>query len=187
MKQKGQPRKITPTRRPLPIILTLLFLALVSIIIAKLIVNSSTSPDSEATNLTSPSSSNVSAPTSATNTSEPSVEKDPISKEPIKYDGENPNDNDSLSGSITTARISGDKFIIRVNIDQYLSSGSCTLALTGDGPTYEDATSIIPAASTSTCQGFDVPRDSLDSGTYTIEITLNSNDKSGKITGEVNL
>ena len=118
-----------------------------------------------------------------------SIEKpdtvDEEDKTPVKYDGENPNDLEILTGSVTYAGVAGDKLIIRVNIDQYLGSGTCSLTLGN----YSNSVNISPSASTSTCEGFDIALSDLGnmSGNSQFTINLSSGDKAGTITGEVGL
>ena len=75
--------------------------------------------------------------------------------------------------------------IIRMSINQYLGSGVCSLTL-GD---YSSTVNISPSASTSTCEGFDIPLSDLGnlSGKVNFTINLQSGDKTGTITGEVSL
>ena len=106
-------------------------------------------------------------------------------EEIIQYDGDNPNENSGLTGVITYAGVSGEYLMIRVNIDQYLSSGRCDLTLTRNGETvFSDATTIIDSASTSTCEGFNVPVSQLGNGNVQVIVNLKSGEKSGVITGE---
>lgn len=106
-------------------------------------------------------------------------------KTPVKYDGDDPNTLDSLTGSITYTGVTGNKLIIRMSINQYLGSGVCSLTL-GD---YSSTVNITPSASTSTCEGFDIPISDLGnlSGKVNFTINLQSGDKTGTITGEVSL
>lgn len=116
---------------------------------------------------------------------EPAVEK----KEEVKqYDGEDPNEKETLTGVISYAGVSGDNLLIRVNIDQYLGGGNCSLALIKDGATvYNSTVGIESSVSTSTCNGFTIPVAKIGSGEYTIEINLESDGKCGKMVGEVNI
>lgn len=106
-------------------------------------------------------------------------------KTPIKYDGDDPNLLNELTGTVTFAGVAGDKVLIRVSIDQFLDSGSCVLTL-GE---YSDEAEIAASASTSTCQGFDIPLSSLSdmSGKVNFIIDLSSGDKSGRINGSFEL
>lgn len=106
----------------------------------------------------------------------------------VQYDGEDPNEAAEITGAITYAKVSGENLVIRVNIDQYLNSGKCTLGLRRDGGTiYTAEASIVDAATTSTCEGFNVPMTELSGGHTTIWIFLESGDKTGEIHGEVDL
>lgn len=111
-------------------------------------------------------------------------------KEIVKqYEGEDPNSNTELTGVVTYAGVVGNRLSIRVNINQYLSGGICKLRLVfeGDIAAYSDEASIVSSASTSTCEGFDIPLSKLSSGEYDIYIDLDANGKKGVITGEVNI
>ena len=109
----------------------------------------------------------------------------PDGKTPEKYEGANPNTYESITGSITTARFDGDKLLVRVTIDQYLSSGTCKLALSDGAHELERTANLVPIASTSSCEGFDVQGLESFSRPITINISLISGDKTGNITGSV--
>lgn len=134
-------------------------------------------------------STDISTETVENSEKEDVEEKDEIEKKPeiIQNDGEDPNKSEELTGTLITANISGDKLVVRVNIDQFLTSGKCTLSLKSATSTVEKEANIITSASTSTCEGFDIPINELSSGKWNIEILLNSNSKTGKITGEIDI
>ncbi len=116
------------------------------------------------------------------------AEKAVEEKKVVQYEGEDANNSDSLTGVVTYAAVVGDKVTIRVSIDQYLSSGTCGLTLTRSGATvYSSIANIVGSASTSTCEGFDVPTSELGGGAMEIIINLNSGDRKGVIRGEVNI
>lgn len=118
---------------------------------------------------------------------EPAPAPEPENKTP-QYDGSNPNGDNSITGAITYANVSNGVLMIRINIDQYLSGGECNLILNQNGAAQYGATArIIDAASTSTCEGFNVPLNELDAGKYEIIININSERKTGTIVGEVSL
>ncbi len=108
-------------------------------------------------------------------------------KTPVQYDGDNANTSESLTGVITYAAMSGDKLIVRTNIDQYLGSGTCTLTVSDDSHSLTRTAAIIPEASTSTCEGFDIPSSELAdfSGQLILTITLESANRTGSLTAEV--
>jgi hypothetical protein len=149
---------------------------------------SSSAPSSKehSTSTSNTKSSPTATPTeSSTSTNNSSVSPD--GKTPEKYEGADPNNSESITGSITAARFDGDKLIIRVNIDQYLSGGTCTLTLSDGGNQLEKSTRLTPVAATSSCEGFDVMNSELTdySRPLDITITLSSGDKTGTITGRV--
>lgn len=105
-----------------------------------------------------------------------------------QYDGDDPNTLTGLTGVLTYAGVSNGYLRLRVNIDQYLSSGTCILVLSRNGnQIYSDYTNIVDSASTSTCEGFDVLASELGTGGLQIKITLASGDKNGVITGEATI
>lgn len=107
-------------------------------------------------------------------------------EEVVKYEGENPNNREELTGVVTYAGVSGENLMIRVNIDQYLNSGECMLLLAVAGnTTYSNVAPIVSSASTATCEGFNVPVSLLESGQYSITIEVESGGKKGVISGEV--
>ena len=110
------------------------------------------------------------------------VEKEEV----LQYDGADPNDSVDLTGVITYTNVVNGVLTIRVNIDQYISSGSCELALVrGGAEIYGETVQMIDSASTSTCKGFDVSTDGLGSGSTSIIINLSGDNKNGVISGEV--
>ena len=109
-------------------------------------------------------------------------------KQTIKsYDGEDPNKQAELTGTITTARVLDEELIIRIEIDQFLISGTCEQTLTKGEKKYSEKTNILADASTSTCEGFNVPINSLEGGVWKIEIRVFSGEKTGEIKGEANI
>lgn len=110
-------------------------------------------------------------------------------KETVQYDGDNPNNSDELTGVITYAAASGDDLLIRVNIDQYLSEGSCELRLVleNDVNVYSDKVDIVSSAMTSTCEGFNIPLSVIGGGNYKIYINMMSGNMTGVINGEVSV
>lgn len=109
-------------------------------------------------------------------------------KEIIQYEGADANDSEVLTGVVTYAAVSGDNLMIRVSIDQYLSNGTCGLTLSRGGDIiYSSIANIVGIASTSTCEGFDVPISELGGGAIKININLNDGERSGELRGEVNI
>lgn len=113
---------------------------------------------------------------------EETVEK----KKVVQYEGEDPNIQEELTGVVTYAGVNGDNLMIRVNIDQYLESGSCELSLMQNGVAYSDVANIVGSAATATCEGFNVSVSGLG-GDYEIVIKISSGDKTGTINGKVEI
>ncbi|MBQ3474283.1 hypothetical protein IJH24_02550 [Candidatus Saccharibacteria bacterium] len=112
------------------------------------------------------------------------VEKEEV----VQYDGEDPNNSEEITGVITYAGVSGDSLMIRVNIDQYLSNGQCSLKINEYGTEiYNDSALLVNSASTMTCEGFDVPIPAIGGGDFEIIINVDADGKSGTITGEVSV
>lgn len=110
-------------------------------------------------------------------------------EEVVLYEGEDPNTAKELTGVITYAGVNNGSLMVRVNIDQYLDSGSCNLDLMkGENVSvYSDTANIVSSASTATCEGFNVPLSGIGSGNYQIIIRLSSGGKTGMIVGEANI
>lgn len=105
-----------------------------------------------------------------------------------QYEGESPNKSETLTGIITYADIIDNDLVIRVNIDQFLSGGNCNLTMNRNGVTYYTQTaSIQESVTTSTCDGYNIPVSELPKGDFSVEINLDSDGKSGKITGRVRI
>ena len=135
---------------------------------------------------TSPTTKTETTQSLETKTTQESKSSDSDGKTPAKYDGEDPNVSESITGTLTTARFSGDKLILRVNIDQYLSSGTCQLTVSDGAHTLAKTANLIPSAATSTCEGYDIAGSELSSFARPLYITINltSGDKSGIIEGQ---
>lgn len=108
---------------------------------------------------------------------------------PTQYEGENPNISETLTGSINYKSVIDNKLVVRVTINQLLSSGSCTLRLarSSDQKIVTKQAAIIPNPSSATCEGFDVPVSELGSGQWSIEINITSSDRTGTLKEEVTL
>ena len=103
-----------------------------------------------------------------------------------QYDGESPNKSETLTGLITYADVVNDELVIRINIDQFLQSGNCNLTMSRNGVThYSQSVGIQESVTTSTCDGYKIPVSELPKGDFVVEISLDSEGKSGKITGRV--
>lgn len=116
------------------------------------------------------------------------TEESPEDKTIIQYEGEDPNASESLTGVITYSSINDGVLSIRVNIDQYLTEGICNIYITRDDATlYSSSAAIVDAASTSTCEGFDIGLTEEMSGSMQILIDIISGDRVGQIAGGIDL
>lgn len=105
-----------------------------------------------------------------------------------QYEGESPNKSENLTGLITYADVIDNELVIRVNIDQFLQSGNCNLTMSRNGVTYySQSVGIQESVTTSTCDGYKIPVSELSKGDFQVEIDLESDGKSGKITGRVRI
>lgn len=108
-------------------------------------------------------------------------------KQPQQYEGNNPNQANGITGTITYAQVVDQKAVIRVNIDQYVT-GQCVIKITSpSGKQYSERAKLIPQTSTSTCDGFDIATARLQPGNNKIVINIESKNKTGSIEGEITL
>lgn len=110
-------------------------------------------------------------------------------KTPEKYEGQDVNQLEKLTGTITYSAKAADKYRIRVNIDQFLKlPGNCKLTvLSASKVIYTDSVSVISNPSSGSCEGFDIPLAKLTSGTYDFKIEVNANQKTGIIEGKATI
>ena len=121
-------------------------------------------------------------------TDETSTEETKQEEKAPQYEGESPNKSENLTGLITYADVINDELVIRVNIDQFLQSGNCNLTMSRNGVThYSQSVGIQESVTTSTCDGYKIPVSELPKGDFQVEIDLESDGKSGKITGRVRI
>ena len=110
-------------------------------------------------------------------------------KTPEKYEGQDVNKLEKLTGTITYSAKIADKYRIRVNIDQFLKlPGTCMLSVISAGKVmYTDYVNIVSNPSSGSCEGFDIPLTKLSPGEYDIKIEINANQKTGIIEGKVTI
>ena len=110
-------------------------------------------------------------------------------KTPEKYEGQDVNKLEKLTGAITYSAKTTDKYRIRVNIDQFLKlPGTCMLSVISAGKVmYTDYVNIVSNPSSGSCDGFDIPLTKLSPGEYNIKIEVNANQKTGIIEGKVTI
>ena len=110
-------------------------------------------------------------------------------KTPEKYEGQDVNKLEKLTGAITYSAKTTDKYRIRVNIDQFLKlPGTCMLSvISASKVVYTDYVNIVSNPSSGSCDGFDIPLTKLSPGEYNIKIEVNANQKTGIIEGKVTI
>lgn len=110
-------------------------------------------------------------------------------KTPEKYEGQDVNQLEKLTGTITYSAKSANFYRIRVNIDQFLKlPGTCKLTvLSADKVIYTDSVNVVSNPSSGTCEGFDIPLAKLASGDYNIKIEITANQKTGIIEGRATI
>lgn len=109
-------------------------------------------------------------------------------KTPSQFDGTDPNTNSNLTVLINYLGVTNSNLTVRTTIDQYISSGSCTLTLSRAGAaSITRQADIVANPSSATCKGFDIPTTELSSGNWTVTITVTGGDKSGSVSDEVTL
>ncbi len=119
---------------------------------------------------------------------EAKTEEEVIKDEVVQYDGENPNQNEVLTGVITYLGVSGSDLMVRVNIDQYLTSGSCEINIVkGSNVLYTELVPVVGSVATATCEGFNVPVAQLEGGKLQVTINVSADEKTGTISGEVEI
>lgn len=109
----------------------------------------------------------------------------------IQYEGEDPNDLEELTGSITLRSISNGRLTVVASIDQYLTSNStCRLILKSSSGAEVASTapiSVDTEATSSACGPLVTSVSQLAAGEYTIDVVVTSPDKSGHITTNINI
>ena len=171
----------------------LLFLVLIvgAVTVVILIKNSFDKKADDSTQVVDANKTEEKKPENENEGSDSSGTTDEVSKQEQKapqYEGESPNKSEALTGLITYADVIDDELVIRVNIDQFLQSGSCNLTISRNGVTYYSrSVGIMESVTTSTCDGYKIPVSELSKGDFVVDINLDSDGKSGKITGRVRL
>ena len=121
--------------------------------------------------------SNNASPNSTSGSDQPSAPT-PISESSQK----------SVSVSITAANQNGPTLQIRVLIGVVENKGACTLTLEQTGQKTVTKTAGTQAlASSSTCQGFDIPITELSTGVWHIAVTYNSPLLTGATTKDITI
>lgn len=104
------------------------------------------------------------------------------------YEGQGSTESSSLSGVINYKAVVDKTLVIRATINQLIDSGTCNLTLTSTNEKVYSATAdVIENPSSSSCQGFDIPVSSLDTGKWNIEIKIKSGDQELTLAGDIDI
>lgn len=94
----------------------------------------------------------------------------------------------AVTMEITSTTQNGSTYNIRTIIDTLSTAGSCSLQMTGpNGVSYTAQANVQAMASSTTCEGFNVPISSLSSGAWTITIDFSDGTKSASATKNVTI
>lgn len=107
--------------------------------------------------------------------------KTPVSNQPVD---DNTSDN-TLLASITNIEQTDSSLKIGTLIEGVVSSGSCVLTLTKDGKNVTDTVGVQALASSSTCEGFDIPIVELSPGSWKISIEITVSSKEAHLSDSV--
>ena len=179
-KTQTKSRRVPIYRRPIIIIVPIILIVAIAVVVFFLLRSTKTDEP------VNPSPAPVDTPIDF---DDPANAENPPDKA-VQYEGEDPNQLDELTGSITRRTVSGGELTVIASIDQYLSSDSCCRLILKDSSGAEvrstDTISVDAEATSSACGPLTVSASQL-SGAYTIDIVITSPDKSGHITAEINI
>lgn len=171
----------------LALVILLIIIAVVTVVICVVKPWSTTSDSSTPTTSQQPEDSSTSDSDSSTDDSTtPEDSESPENKVP-QYEGENPNDLEELTGVIISKYIENGVLTVMATINQYLhQTGTCVITLTGQNyhNSYTASSDAHADITTSYCENFEIPVSELTPDTYSIEIKLTGDGKTGTIRGE---
>ena len=178
--------------------IALIFLILIvvaGIIGYKLIKSSNESPAKKSDDTTKvdthdeskngPSAEGSQDPKGTQSHSDPDREKE---KANPKYEGDDPNNSATLTGIINYIGAANDTFMVRVAIDQTISSGTCNFILTSpSSQVYNFASETEPGPTSTYCE-LNIPLPNPEKGSWEVKVDISTTDgKKGTITGEASL
>lgn len=117
---------------------------------------------------------------------DPSTPDDNAKQSPQRqYEGEPVRDRKELTGSFTYRQMIDGQLVLRLTIDQLLTDGRCVLTLSQGDQRIERTAPVIQNPSSSSCQGFSVPRSELAPGLWNISVAVKDRDRQGEIRSTV--
>ncbi len=117
-------------------------------------------------------------------------EKENPNNTPAQYEGEKPTSDTKINASLTKNEVINGTYMLRIEIYELLSEGTCKLHMESDKGDSLDRTAKIATfgPDSSTCEeGFDIPTNGISSGKYNFTITLTSGSKTGSVSGTINI
>lgn len=126
-------------------------------------------------------------------TEQPSSSNQPTREEEKEnlpaYEGGDVSQNNDITGVINYKSVAGSNLVLRTTINQTISSGTCSLALTNQNTSASITRTANIAAnpSSASCEGFNIPLSELSSGTWNIEVTVTSGNKTGILKDSVTI
>lgn len=108
-------------------------------------------------------------------------------KQTTENEGQPTTPPDTLNVTLTATNKNGELFQVRSLISKLSSGGTCELKMTKDSAVITKTASVQALASSSTCQGFDVPISELSSGTWKLILTVTIDGISGQATKDVEI
>ncbi len=189
MSKSSQPasaHRVPPYRRPIIVGGFLLVLAIV-VIVTIFVFKSLGANNDDTSQISKPTDSNVDSPDTPDDTSK----EPPLENKAPQYEGEDPNELDSLTGSIAYIDIDAETQTLHsaVSINQYLENdGQCVFNLKRGEAIVRTASAVAtPDVTTSVCGPFSLSVEGLDPGTYQVEIIMTGDNKRGIITSETEI
>lgn len=173
-------RRTSLRRRPILVIILIILILVIALAVSKFIASKNQPEETKREETVKVEEKTEKTPTEST---DEDLEKPKV----VQNDGADPNELEEITGVVTYTGVLNGKLIIRLNLDQYLSSGNCTLTLNFGEKSVIKTAKIIDSASTSTCEGFDIPTSELGSGTWQYSVEIKADGKAGKLNGEVNI
>lgn len=107
-------------------------------------------------------------------------------EETTQYEGDNANTYEELTGAISSASVMRGNLSVYITIAQSLTDGSCTLILKNGNEEMNYTADITMDVQTAMCN-FEEDVSQLTSGTWQIEVLLESGERVGSLTGEVEI
>lgn len=144
-------------------------------------------PTTPATTPTTQKPINYTPPTNDEKTAGDQIKKQELDSQKQTSDGSN-NTPSTVPLVITSTSQSSGMVYIRVIIQEVTSTGSCTLSMSNSsGGTYTATSPVQSMASSSTCEGFNVPVSKLSQGSWDINIKYTNGTSSGVASGSITI